>query len=260
MSISGDSPLLWVLLKKTIARVFVLLVSLGYGVVKPTLGTVTIYKVAGLGVLFFICTAAYDLHDTPGAAPDFAKSVLAIPLSLVNAIFFWWILVELYGVYRSLELKHQELKMKMYKNLGIFLLVILLLSLASGVFEVYCAQNRLYDHYWEIYWLQYAIWHMLFFAVLVFIVIVWRPTSNNTRYAYTALDSDDDDGETNGAPTPTGFGDIKLRTRESYKQDDADENLQWAEENIPTASQALVAALDEETNAEDIETWRSKMQ
>ena len=41
-----------------------------------------------------------------------------------------------------------------------------------------------------------AYWHMLFASVLTVIMVLWRPTNNNQRYAFTPLldNADDDEG------------------------------------------------------------------
>ena len=41
------------------------------------------------------------------------------------------------------------------------------------------------DSHWQTEWLYDAIWHLLYYSVLVSIAVLWRPTINNTRYAYT---------------------------------------------------------------------------
>jgi len=38
---------------------------------------------------------------------------------------------------------------------------------------------------WMSEWMITACWHGLYFVVLTMIAILWRPTENNTRYAYT---------------------------------------------------------------------------
>jgi len=36
-------------------------------------------------------------------------------------------------------------------------------------------------------WVWTAFWNALYFVILVAMAIIWRPTSNNTRYAYTEM-------------------------------------------------------------------------
>lgn len=40
------------------------------------------------------------------------------------------------------------------------------------------------DEMWSSWWMFQAFWHFLYFAILVAIAYLWRPTTNNTRYAY----------------------------------------------------------------------------
>lgn len=41
----------------------------------------------------------------------------------------------------------------------------------------------------------YSYWHLLFFCILVVIMYLWRPTQNNQRYAYSALENGDEEEE-----------------------------------------------------------------
>lgn len=59
---------------------------------------------------------------------------------------------------------------------------------------------------WENKWFDEAFWHILFSVLLLVIMILWRPTNNNQRYAFTPLldnpEDEDDDGKLilNGFP------------------------------------------------------------
>lgn len=49
---------------------------------------------------------------------------------------------------------------------------------------------------WKELWIDEAYWHILFSVLLLVIMILWRPTNNNQRYAFTPLlDAADDDEE-----------------------------------------------------------------
>lgn len=49
---------------------------------------------------------------------------------------------------------------------------------------------------WEELWLDEAFWKLLFSLLLIVIMILWRPTNNNQRYAFTPLlDSGDETEE-----------------------------------------------------------------
>jgi hypothetical protein len=49
---------------------------------------------------------------------------------------------------------------------------------------------------WKELWVDEAYWHLLFSVLLLVIMILWRPTNNNQRYAFTPLlDAPEDDEE-----------------------------------------------------------------
>jgi len=48
---------------------------------------------------------------------------------------------------------------------------------------------------WKELWLDDAFWKLLFSLLLVVIMILWRPTNNNQRYAFTPLLDSGDESE-----------------------------------------------------------------
>jgi len=50
---------------------------------------------------------------------------------------------------------------------------------------------------WKEYWLSDDIfWNVLFTMILIVIMFLWRPTVNNSRYAFSPLlDTDEDESE-----------------------------------------------------------------
>ncbi|KJE94392.1 hypothetical protein CAOG_05036 [Capsaspora owczarzaki ATCC 30864] len=253
--------------KKTVALVFVLLVSLGYGVVQPALPPSTYLRVAGLGLALLVSNTAAAYQSSETGAKTASFQILMVPLALVYALFFTWILYSLHLVYRMLQVKKQELKLKMYRWLMISLVAVLALGLAGVLFEIYVNKTDADSRFWEMAWLRTALWHAMFFLTLLSISILWRPTSNNTRYAYTPLDQDDDDEEEQANPVPQAFGDIKLRAVNRSDPDD-DDNIRWAEENLPSSSamdrdfvpKVVSGMLDDDETRAEIANTRSKLQ
>lgn len=47
-------------------------------------------------------------------------------------------------------------------------------------------------------WFDTAFWHVFFCSVLVAIMILWRPSQNNQRYAFTPLLDDSEDENEDG--------------------------------------------------------------
>lgn len=56
--------------------------------------------------------------------------------------------------------------------------------------SVYNQWDTTTNNAWENFWVQEAFLHILFTIVLVGILVLWRPTMNNSRYAYAALETD----------------------------------------------------------------------
>ncbi|KTG14402.1 hypothetical protein cypCar_00022533 [Cyprinus carpio] len=77
-------------LKRTLARLLVIIVSLGYGIVKPRLGTV-MHRVVGLGVLYFAFAAIEGVLRITGAKDSDLALLANIPLALLDSSLCWWI-------------------------------------------------------------------------------------------------------------------------------------------------------------------------
>ena len=94
-----------------------LIVSLGYGVVKPTLGT-TMNKCIALAATHFVFGALYSssaLHT----AKESPLIVLffALPVSITMSIFYFWTLTAMEETIKHLEERKQAVKLLMYKRL-----------------------------------------------------------------------------------------------------------------------------------------------
>lgn len=83
--------------KRTVARLIILMVSMGYGVVRPTLGGLT-SKVVMLGVTFFMASEVLELVENVGAVSDLsgkARLFLVLPVAILDAFFILWIFTSL---------------------------------------------------------------------------------------------------------------------------------------------------------------------
>ena len=71
---------------------------------------------------------------------------------------------------------------------------------------------------WNQLWIDDAYWHVLFSAILLVIMVLWRPTNNNQRYAFTPLldASDDEDTEPLTANQDNNFGKIHFISESMY--------------------------------------------
>lgn len=80
-------------IRRTAARLIILMVSMGYGVVRPTLGGLT-SKVTMLGATYFLASEVLELVENVGAISDLsgkARLVLVLPVAILDAFFIIWI-------------------------------------------------------------------------------------------------------------------------------------------------------------------------
>ncbi|XP_023374595.1 transmembrane protein 87B [Otolemur garnettii] len=132
--------------KRTLARLLVIIVSLGYGIVKPRLGTV-MHRVIGLGLLYFIFAAVEGVMRVIGGPNHLAVVWGDIILAVIDSIFVWFI------------------------------------SFTMSFFQtVITYKTKIYDKDWMERWVDDAFWRFLFSLILVVIMFLWRPSANNQRY------------------------------------------------------------------------------
>lgn len=91
--------------KRTVARIIILMVAMGYGVVRPTLGGLT-SKVIMLGGTFFLASEVLELVENVGAVSDLsgkARLFLVLPVAILDAFFILWIFTSLSSTLNKLQ-------------------------------------------------------------------------------------------------------------------------------------------------------------
>ncbi|PWA74965.1 lung seven transmembrane receptor family protein [Artemisia annua] len=91
--------------KRTVSRLIILTVSMGYGVVRPTLGGLT-SKVVMLGGTFFLASEVLELVEHVGAVSDLsgkAMLFLSLPVAVLDAFFILWIFTSLSSTLNKLQ-------------------------------------------------------------------------------------------------------------------------------------------------------------
>ncbi|XP_041921781.1 transmembrane protein 87A isoform X1 [Alosa sapidissima] len=252
-------------LKRTLARLLVIIVSLGYGIVKPRLGTV-MHRVVGLGVLYFAFAAIEGVLRITGAKDSDLALLANIPLALLDSSLCWWIFVSLAQTIKTLKLRRNPVKLSLYRH---FTNTLIFAVIASIIFMVWTTKKfRFADCQsdWMELWVDDAFWRFLFSIILLVIMFLWRPSANNQRYAFTPLMDDSDDEDIEEFLVSANMADgIKLRTSKNETNGTAakpaanpDDDLKWVEENIPTSLSdvALPVLLDSD---EEIMTTKYEM-
>ncbi|KAJ4704224.1 Transmembrane protein like [Melia azedarach] len=208
--------------KKTLSRLLLLVVSMGYGVVKPTLGGIT-SKVLLLGLVYFVASEALELFENLGNINDFsgkAKLFFVLPVALLDACFILWIFSSLSRTLEKLQMRRNLAKLELYRKFTNSLAVCVLLSIAWIGFELYFNATDPLSELWQFAWIIPAFWAMLAFTLLVVICALWAPSRNPTRYAYTEEMGDDFDEE-GVSLTSSGIktGDMGTKLGEDLEED-----------------------------------------
>mmetsp|Transcript_25089 Transcript_25089/g.35147 ORF Transcript_25089/g.35147 Transcript_25089/m.35147 type:complete len:522 (-) Transcript_25089:729-2294(-) len=217
--------------KRTISRVLVLVVSLGYGVVKPTLGS-TSYKIVMLGVLYFIFSGTLnivELVQRTTVVSLTALFLLVFPVALLDTWFYWWIVMSLLRTISQLQLRKQIIKLNMYKRFLMTLIITGIVSSLMIVAEAIVTVSTDSDDTWQSNWIWTAFWLLFYLAILLAIAILWRPVSNNTRYAYSELGNDADIENNDGEITLQSFNLVTQRRAPTEEQNN---NVLYQPKNV----------------------------
>ncbi|XP_073906360.1 transmembrane protein 87B isoform X1 [Castor canadensis] len=228
--------------KRTLARLLVIIVSLGYGIVKPRLGTV-MHRVIGLGLLYFIFAAVEGVMRVIGGSKHLAVVLGDIVLAVIDSIFVWFIFISLAQTMKTLRLRKNTVKFSLYRHFTNTLIFAVLASIVFMVWTTKTFRIAKCQSDWMELWVDDAFWSFLFSLILIVIMFLWRPSANNQRYAFMPLIDDSDDEVEEFMVTSENLTEgIKLRASKMVSNgtakstsDNFDEDLKWVEENIPSS-------------------------
>ncbi|XP_073466711.1 transmembrane protein 87A isoform X1 [Aquarana catesbeiana] len=252
--------------KRSLARILVIIVSLGYGIVKPRLGA-TLHKVVMAGALYLLFSGMEGVLRVSGHFFSTVALIAHLALSLIDACILFWIFISLTQTMKLLRLRRNVVKLSLYRH---FTNTLILAVVASIVFIVWTTMKfRLVDCQsdWQELWVDDAIWRLLFSMILFVIMVLWRPSANNQRFAFSPLTEEEEDDEQKEPMLKESFEGMKMRsskpeTNGNTKVSKAEEDLKWVEENIPSSvtDVALPALLDSDEERMITHFERSKME
>ncbi|KAE7999030.1 hypothetical protein FH972_003515 [Carpinus fangiana] len=201
--------------KRTVARLIILTVSMGFGVVRPTLGGLT-SKVIMLGGTFFVASEVLELVENVGAISDIsgkAKLFLVLPVAVLDAFFILWIFTSLSATLNKLQARRMMVKLDIYRKFTNALAVAVLVSVGWICYELHFNSTDVYNEKWQTAWIIPAFWQVLSFSLLCVICALWAPSQNSTRYTYSEETSEefdkDDTSLTLIKPSPIPSKDVR---------------------------------------------------
>ena len=143
-------------LKRTVSRMLVIIVALGYGLVKPRLGPLK-QKVIAMGLLYFAIatTEALLRINTKNDETNNKVLISRIPLAVVDALIYYWIFTGLVATTRQLRLKKNLVKLNVYRH---FTNTVLFAIVASLLFMVWSLKSHFFTTCitnWREFWVKY---------------------------------------------------------------------------------------------------------
>jgi hypothetical protein len=134
----------------------VVIVALGYGIVKPRLGPLK-QKVLGMGLLYFSIAATEGILRVTTKNDETNNKVLIsrIPLAVVDSIMYYWIFMGLVTTTRQLRLKNNLAKLNVYRH---FTNVILFAIVASLLFMIWSLKSHYFTTCitnWREFWVKF---------------------------------------------------------------------------------------------------------
>lgn len=229
--------LLFGTIKRAMSRVLVLLVSLGYGVVRPSLGD-DMRRVLLLGCAYFVLSLTYtlliNLPGTGRAAGGFTYNVVSavvFVLAAVDTTFYIWVFSSVNSLLVSLASRKQGVKYLLYRNFRAVLLTLFGLTCAWGFYSSVVFMNDISgaNSNWREKWTIDALWELIYFVIFVAIAVLWAPSRNAQRYAYsvelTQLEDDDEYQQETSAAFAIASGSRGLGGVRGGAGDSGDEDL-----------------------------------
>ncbi|KAI1359850.1 lung seven transmembrane receptor-domain-containing protein [Xylaria arbuscula] len=177
-----------------------LIVCMGYGVVKPSLGKTMIY-VRWLAIAHFVFGLVYAITSllvSPEAAGPFVL-LIVLPLAGTLTAFYVWTLNSLNFTLKDLRERKQHAKEAMYRKLWWCILISILVIFGFFFFNSFSFASASDPDYvpfhWKSRWFVLDGWlNLVYFADVAWVAYVWRPTANNRRFAMSDEIAQDEDG------------------------------------------------------------------
>ncbi|EST08958.2 Transmembrane receptor, eukaryota [Kalmanozyma brasiliensis GHG001] len=191
--------------RNSLSFFLLLIVSMGYGVIRPSIGPV-MTRVRLLTAVHFVFGVLYSVGIVLIQLDQGGAWTLAFifPLSMTLTAFLTWTMNSLKASIEHLTQRKQTFKREMFVKLRRILLgavvVIFFFFIASSVAFSQSGGEGFAPNTWQYRWFLLDGWlALLYFAVFCAIAWLWRPTGHNMRLAMSDELATDDD------PTAEGY-------------------------------------------------------
>jgi hypothetical protein len=182
-------------LKSGVSRCLIVMVSLGWGVVRDSLGTM-LPKIVALGI-FYVGTSSVNEFMTVIAVEDMQTlsieeedelfdivEILSFVVFMVDVIFILWILDALNGTMEYLESMNQTRKLMLFLRFRCIFLFSILFAVVWVVFSLVDTydEDGILEEQHE--WVVIAGKELNYLFLLTCIAVLWWPNPAAKEYAY----------------------------------------------------------------------------
>ena len=183
-------------LKQGLSRCLIVMVSLGWGVVRDSLGSAQRTLIVFLGAVYILVTAVSDLmvvfaiEDMNSLSYTTEEHIftvvkkLTVIASFIDFIFIIWILYALYTTMRYLRNMNQSCKLERYVKLRCLLLFLIMFATMWTVFMLVDSVNEESILQEEHAWTTDAASEIKYLFLLIGVAFLWRPNPSAREYAY----------------------------------------------------------------------------
>ncbi|KAG4093966.1 hypothetical protein H8356DRAFT_1428385 [Neocallimastix lanati (nom. inval.)] len=230
-----------------------LIVCMGYNVVKQSLSGGTMKVVQLLALFHFIFGIIYSIGlMIVSKVSGLVVLFFVLPISITITIFYIWILAALNNSIKNLKTSHQDAKLNMFLNLRkilIICIIFILIFFITNSFNFMDSQDiQWIVNHWSTRWFWIdGFSNVLYLFGFLSIIFLWRPTANNKRYGIDQLPSNDveeidleesfinksSNGIIKKDDINVGFDFNNVSENKDEINQESDDDIQnWAEDNI----------------------------
>lgn len=141
----------------------VIIVALGYGIVKPRLGPLK-QKVIAMGILYFaIATTEAILRlNTKNDETNNKVLISRVPLAVIDATIYYWIFAGLVATTRTLRLRKNIAKLNVYRH---FTNTLIFAIIASLFFMIWSLKSHFFATCitnWREFWVKFFLTNIFY--------------------------------------------------------------------------------------------------
>lgn len=165
---------------RAVARCLTLIIAMGFrslsrltarlGVSRASLGKTNI-RVVLMGVVYFVFSF-WDAVSSTFATSSDVKLWRIIPTSLIDSVFYFWILQSLLDTINNLEDQKQTSKLEVFLKLRNVIVVVVVLSTIYNIGFSYLVATKLLESQWKYQWFfNDGIWSLFYCLIIVVIMV-----------------------------------------------------------------------------------------